>query len=130
MSEWRKISRCTPGPKHPAGKDAASAGGGTRVADPEACPVHSAASALFLSVYLASLLSRLWLLNYSSFGSIKTQLTGAAAEANPFCCGGGGGGGGGRPFQLAFYYVLGINEILLFFGWKSGLSDYHANSKI
>lgn len=26
-----------------------------------------------------------------------------------------------RLLQLAFYYVLGINEILLFFGWKSGL---------
>lgn len=34
-----------------------------------------------------------------------------------------------RLLQLAFYYALGINEILLFFGWKSGLSDYYANSK-
>lgn len=47
MSEWRKISRSTPIPKNPAGEDAASAGGDAQAATPEACPVHSAASALF-----------------------------------------------------------------------------------
>lgn len=129
MSEWRKISRCTPSPGNPAGKDAVSAGGGPPAATLEACPVHSAASTLF---YLFTSPR-----SYHAFDYViilhSAQLKHNWSQAFLLLrrrSGGGGGGGRGRLFQLAFYYVLGINEILLFFGWKSGLSDYHANSKI